>query len=119
MAIKKKKKEEGGGVPVVAQLVKNPTSIHEARRVRSLASLNGLKIRHCHELWCRVQAQLGSVAMAVVVASGYSSDLIPSLGTSICRRGVALRSKKKKKKELSSMVEHPVGVHQELENCLV
>ena len=49
------------------------------------ASLSGLRIWHCHELWCRSQTQLGSgVAVAVAEASGYSSDLIPSLGLSIC-----------------------------------
>ena len=43
--------------------------------VWSLASLNGLRIRHCHELWCRSQTQLGSqVAVAVVQAGGYSSN---------------------------------------------
>ena len=36
-------------------------------RVRSLASLRGLRIGHCHELWWRSQTQLGSgVAVAVV-----------------------------------------------------
>ena len=30
--------------------------------VWSLASLNGLRILHCHELWCRSKMQLGSVA---------------------------------------------------------
>ena len=36
-------------------------------RVRSLASLSGLRIWHCHELWCRLQTRLGSdVAVAVV-----------------------------------------------------
>ena len=35
--------------------------------VRSLASLSGLKIQRCCELWCRLQTQLGSgVAVAVV-----------------------------------------------------
>ena len=35
-------------------------------RVQSLASLSGLRIRHCRELWCRSQTQLGSgVAVAV------------------------------------------------------
>ena len=34
--------------------------------VRSLASLSGLRIRHCRELWCRSQTHLGSdVAVAV------------------------------------------------------
>uniref|UniRef100_A0A8C3X0H2 Ig-like domain-containing protein n=1 Tax=Catagonus wagneri TaxID=51154 RepID=A0A8C3X0H2_9CETA len=68
------------GVPVVAQWVTNPTSIHEdtgsipgltlvsmRTRVRSLASLSGLRIRHCRELWCRLETCLGShVAVAVV-----------------------------------------------------
>ena len=29
-------------------------------RVRSLASLGGLRIQHCRELWCMSQMQLGS-----------------------------------------------------------
>ena len=34
--------------------------------VRSLASLNGLRTRRCHELWCRSQTRLGSgVAVAL------------------------------------------------------
>ena len=43
----------------------------------------------CHELWCRSQIRLGSciaVAGPVVQASGCSSNLTPSLGTSICHR---------------------------------
>ena len=33
--------------------------------VPSLASLSGLRIRHCCELWCRLQTRLGSgVAVA-------------------------------------------------------
>ena len=28
--------------------------------VQSLTSLSGLRIRHCHELWCRWQTQLRS-----------------------------------------------------------
>ena len=35
--------------------------------VRSLASLSGLRIRHCHELWCMSQMRLRfGVAVAVV-----------------------------------------------------
>ena len=35
-------------------------------RVQSLALLSRLRIRHCHELWCRLQMRLGSgVAVAV------------------------------------------------------
>ena len=48
-----------------------------------LASLSGLRIWHCHELWCRLEMWLIS-GMAVAVASCCSSNYIPSLGTSIC-----------------------------------
>ena len=52
---------------------------------RSLVLLSGLKILCCCELWFRLQTQFGShVSVAVVQASCYSSDLTPSLGTSIC-----------------------------------
>ena len=36
-------------------------------QVRPLASVSGLRIQHCRELWCRSQTQLGyGVAVAVV-----------------------------------------------------
>ena len=55
--------------------------------VYSLALFSGLRIQHCRELWCRLQTWLGSgITMAVVQASGYSSDSTPSLGTSVCYR---------------------------------
>ena len=67
-------------------------------RVQSLALLSGLRIRHCCELWCRLQMWLWSrVAVALAQAGGYSSDSTPSLGTSICR-GSGLRNSKKKTK---------------------
>ena len=50
----------------MAQWVKKLTSIHE-EEIRPLASISGLKIQHCHELWCRSQTWLGS-GVAVVVA---------------------------------------------------
>ena len=53
--------------------------------VRPLASLSGLGIQCCRELWCRSQTRLGScVAMAVALAGICSSDLTSDLGTSIC-----------------------------------
>ena len=68
----------------------NLTSTHE-----NAASLRGLRIRHCCDLWGRSQTQLGSgVAVAVAQASGHRSDSTPSLGTSTC-----LRSNQKKKKK--------------------
>ena len=66
-------------------------------QVPSLASISGLRIQHCRKLWCRSKMQLSSgIAVAVGQASSYSSDLTPSLGTSIlcCRYS----PKKKKKK---------------------
>ena len=52
------------GVPVVAQWLTNLTRNHE---VRSLASLSGLAIWRCCELWCRLQMRLRSgVAVALV-----------------------------------------------------
>ena len=48
-------------------------------QVRFLASLSGLSIECCCELWCRSQTQLRSgVAVAVAKASSYSSDLTPA-----------------------------------------
>ena len=50
----------------MAQQLTNPTGIHEDSGM-ILASLSGLKICHCCELWCRSQMWLGShVAVAVV-----------------------------------------------------
>ena len=48
-------------------------------QVRSLASFSELRIRHYHELWCRLQMQLGSqIAVAVVQAGSCSSDSLES-----------------------------------------
>jgi len=53
-------------------------------QVRSQALLSGLGIPCCRELKCRLQMWIGSdIAVAVASAGGYSSDLAPSLGTSI------------------------------------
>ena len=69
-------------------------------QVRSLASLKGLRIWHCCELWCRSQTRLRSrVAVAVAQASGYSSHSTPSLGTSIWR-GCSPEKKTKKKEKI-------------------
>ena len=55
-------------------------------QVWSLASLSGLRIQHCHELWCRSQIRLSSDVAAVVgcgVGCQLQLQLDPSLGTSI------------------------------------
>ena len=90
------------GVPVVAKW-KQIRLVSMRMRVRSLASLK------CYELWCRSQTQLEScIDVAVVQAGSCSSDLIPSLGTSIgfgCGPKKAKKQNKtKQKKTLHSLV---------------
>ena len=69
-------------------------------QVQSQASLNGLRIRGCHELWCQSQMLLRSgIAGAVVQALGCNSHSTPRLGTSICCKGGPKKAKKKKKKK--------------------
>ena len=79
-------------------------------RVQSLASLSGLRIQHCRELWCRSQMQLGSgTAVAVVLAWSCSSDSAPSLGTSICC-GWGPKKKKKIFNKIKNKSNHKPGV---------
>ena len=57
------------------------------RQVRSLALLSASGIWRCCELWYRLQAwlrSLNALAVAVAVACSSSSNLTPSLETSIC-----------------------------------
>ena len=71
-------------------------------QVQSLDLLSGLSTLRRHELWYRSKTWLGSdIAVAVAQTSGYSSNLTPSLGTSICHR-VALKKKKIQTEVLSS-----------------
>ena len=62
------------GVPIVVQ--QKQIWLGTMRlKVRSLVLLSGLRIWHCLERWYRSQARLRSgIAVAVVYASGYSSD---------------------------------------------
>ena len=74
-------------------------------QVWSLASLSGLRIWHCHELWWRSQMLHGSqVVVAVVQASSCSSNSTPTLGTSICHT-----PKRKKKTNCPFLVERGEG----------
>ena len=76
------------GVPTVDQQ-KHVPLVTMRIRVQYLASLSGLRIQHCYELWCRSQMLLGSgVDVAVAQASSCSSNLTPNLGASIyCKCG--------------------------------
>ena len=68
-------------------------------RVWSLVSLSGLRIWHCHGLWCRLQIWLQScVVVAVAQASSFSSDWTPSLGNSMCR-GCSTKKQKTEKQQ--------------------
>ena len=80
------------GVPVMAQ--------QKQIQLGAMASLSGLRIQHCPELKCRSQMQLGS-GVAVAVAGSCSSNLTPSLATSIWR---GYSPKKQKKKKINSML---------------
>ena len=67
-------------------------------RVQSLALLSGLRIQRCRELWGKSQMRLGShVDVALAQGSGYSSDLTPSLGTSISHGSGPRKGKKTNK----------------------
>ena len=52
------------GVPNMAQWLTNLTRTMRLR-VRSLALLSGLRIRHCSELWYRLKMWLGSQVAVV------------------------------------------------------
>ena len=56
-----------------------------------------VKIHCCYELWYRSEMQLKSL-VAVVEAGSYTSDLTPSLGTSICH-GCPKKTKRERKKK--------------------
>ena len=83
------------GVPVVVQ----------RKRIRLgtmrwwVQSLASLRVQHCHELWCKLQTQLGSgIAVAVAWAASNSSHWTPSLGISICHEYSPKKAKKKEKR---------------------
>ena len=82
-----------GGVPIVAQW-KQIQLVSMTMRVQSLASLSGLEIWHCRELWYRLQTRLRSCVAVAVVQAG--SCISPK--TSICH-GYGPKKKKEKRKE--------------------
>ena len=74
--------------------------------VRSPASLRGLRIWHCHELWCRSQMRLGSqCGCGCGVVRYLASLLIPLPGNlQLLKKGQSKKKKKKKKKKPTSLM---------------
>ena len=67
--------------------------------VQSLASLSGLRIWRCHELWCRLQTWLGSCVAVAVAKLAVTAPIGPLAWEPPYVVGVALKRQKKKKKE--------------------
>ena len=88
-ALEKIKKKKKSGIPEVVQ--RKWIWLGTMRlQVPPLASLSGLRIRHCHELWCMSKIQLGSgVAVAVAL-------IRPLAWECPYAAGAALKSKNKK-----------------------
>ena len=76
----------------------NLTSIHE-NAVQSLASLSGLRIHHCCELWCRSQTQLGSSLLCPWRRPAAAAPIGPLAWEHPYVPGLALKIPKKKKKK--------------------
>ena len=71
-------------------------------QVRTLASLSGLRIRHCREVWCRSQMQPGFfIAEALEEASSWSS-----IGPLAWEPPYASECSPKKLKKKVKLVEH-------------
>ena len=82
------------GVPIMAQW-KEIWLASMRTQVRSLASLNGLRIQRCQGLWCRSQTRLGSGIAVAVAAPIRPLDWEPPYTMSVHLKKD--RGKKKKK----------------------
>ena len=90
--------EKNIGIPIVVQR-KWIQLVSTRMQFGSLALLHGSAIWGCCEMWCRSQTQLGScIAVAMVQAGSWSSDLTPTLATSICH-GCGPKKKQKRNKK--------------------
>ena len=81
----------------MAQWLTNLTRNHEVVGSRSLALRSGLRIWHCHELWCRSQTRLGFRVAVAVAGIGQQLQLIRPLAWEPPQvTGVALEKSKNK-----------------------
>ena len=67
-------------------------------QVQSLALLSGLRIRHCHELWCRLQTWLGSLLLWLWRRPVATAPIRPLAWERPCAIGAALEKAKRQKK---------------------
>ena len=86
------------GVPFVAQWLTNPTRNHEDVGL-ILASLSGLRILRCHELWYRLQTWLRSRLLWLWRRPAATALIRPLAWEPPNAAGVALEKEKKKKKD--------------------
>ena len=104
--------EVGSSLPNTAE--KNSTSVLRMW-IPFLTLLGGLRLGHCYELWCRLQMQIRShVAVAVAEAGRCSSNLIPSLGTSICCEFGPKRQKANKQRKRMQKLNNFYKSHSEM-----
>ena len=68
-------------------------------RVQFLASLGGLGIQCCCQLWCRLQTQLGSHVAASLPKAGSYSSIRPLAWEHQYAAGAALEEAKRQKKK--------------------
>ena len=68
-------------------------------QVQSLASLSGLRIQHCHELWCGSKTKLGSRVAVALVRPAATALIRPLAWEPPHDEGVALEKAKRPKKK--------------------
>ena len=83
----------------MAQWLTNPTR-NMRFRVRSLPLLSGLTIRHCRELLCGSQMQLGSQVAVALAEVGSSAPIRPLAWEPPYAAGAAQEMAKRQKKKI-------------------
>ena len=95
-------KENIIGVPIVAQWVKNPTSVHEDE-CSILASFSGLRIWCCHMMQGRLQTQLRFRMLWLWHRLATTTPIGPLAWELPYARDTALKKKKQKRKKIFYM----------------